>query len=149
MEFNAMNLRWSPSGKQLLFLSGEGRSDTPQRPINLWTINLETGDYQQVTFNFTLGGRPTWSPDEKYIAFTGTDMLEQEEAQYDVWLLDSASYELYRLTDDLATEQNPVWSAGGSKLFFDKDSQSIWSLNLTDEALQQLLSNYTNYWFMQ
>jgi len=149
MEFNAMNLSWSPSGKQLLFLSGEGRRDTPERPINLWVINLEGGNYQQVTFNFTLGGRPTWSPDEKYIAFTGTNLLEQENIQYDVWLLDSASYELYRLTDDLATEQNPVWSVGGGKLLFDIDNTSIWSLNLMDRATQQLIPNYISYWFMQ
>jgi dipeptidyl aminopeptidase/acylaminoacyl peptidase len=55
--------RWSPDGKQLLFISGRG--DGPQ----LYRLNLAGGDPEQLTTLSTGVSGPLWSPDGTRIVF--------------------------------------------------------------------------------
>lgn len=150
MEMNAAALSWSPVANQLLFLSEKGERHTSDMSVNLWLIDIESGQKQQLTFDFTLGGGPpTWSPDGNYIAFDGTNMLEQEDGQYDIWLMALKSGAISRLTDDPTNDLNPVWSMNGGKLLFDKWEEGVWEFNLGDGALQKLPTTITSYWFTQ
>lgn len=150
MEMNAGALSWSPVANQLLFLSGMGERLTSEIPINLWLIDTESGQKQQLTFDFTLGGGPpTWSPDGNYIAFDGTNMLEQEDGQYDLWLIAPKSGEISRLTDDLTNDLNPVWSMDGGKLLFNKWEEGVLEFNLSDGTIQKIPVPITSYWFTQ
>jgi dipeptidyl aminopeptidase/acylaminoacyl peptidase len=150
MEMNAAALSWSPVANQLLFVSEQGERLTSEIPINLWLIDIESGRKQQLTFNFTLGGgAPTWSPDGNYIAFDGVNMLEQENGQYDIWLMALKSGEISRLTDDLTNDLNPVWSMDDGKLLFNKWEEGVWEFNLVDGTIQKIPAAITSYWFTQ
>ena len=150
MEMNAAALSWSPVANQLLFASEKGERLTSDMSVNLWLIDTESGQKQQLTFDFTLGGGPpTWSPDGNYIAFDGTNMLEQEDRQHDIWLMALQSGEISRLTDDLTNDLNPVWSMDGGKLLFNKWEEGVWEFNLVDGAIQKVPATITSYWFTQ
>ncbi len=55
--------RWSPDGKQLLFVST--RSDGPQ----IWLLPAKIGEPRQLTTISTGVSNPEWSPDGKWIIF--------------------------------------------------------------------------------
>jgi TolB protein len=55
----------------------------------------------------------TWSPNGSKIAFYWA-----KEGNPDIWVLDIASGELQRLTDDPAADVEPAWSPDGAFLVF-------------------------------
>ncbi|MBE2239629.1 MAG: PD40 domain-containing protein [Caldilineaceae bacterium] len=150
MGMNAVLLEWSPDGAEILFLSDRGDRSTPERPTNIWSVNVETGAEQQLTKDISASaGVPVWSPDSKWIAFAGTNMLEAKEYyQYDLWLLSSNGNMLIRLTDDPITDLNPTWTPSGAGLVFNKEEQGLWELDLISGATKQLVPKITSYWFL-
>lgn len=148
MEMNAAGLSWSPIDDTVIFLSGAGELDTIEPTTNLWIVNTETGERKQLTRNFTLGGgAPVWAPDGKWIAFSGTNLLEQEDAQYDLWLIAGDSNQLKRLTDDTVSDLDPTWTYIEQKLTFYREDQGLWELDASNGSTKQILPQLTSYWF--
>ena len=56
--------RWSPNGKELLFVSDRSGKD------QIWVLPLDGGDPRQLTFINTDVTNPEWSSDGKFIAFS-------------------------------------------------------------------------------
>jgi dipeptidyl aminopeptidase/acylaminoacyl peptidase/pterin-4a-carbinolamine dehydratase len=74
--------RWSPDGKQLLFVSA--RTGRPQ----LFVMPVAGGEPVQLTWMAGGAAHPCWSPDGKWIAFSssstvGEHVLEDEGRMYD------------------------------------------------------------------
>lgn len=140
MEMNALGLEWSPTGKDVLFLSSEGERLTSERPINIWLVDAETGSQRQLTLNMGAGGgAPVWSPDGNWIAFAGTNLLEGEPYQYDLWLIINDGNALARLNDDPAIDLNPLWTPDGERIVFHREGDGIWEATLRDGSLRQVL----------
>jgi Tol biopolymer transport system component len=51
---------WSPDGRQIAFSSADGQ---------IWTMNADGSEKNQVTHSRTYKARPSWSPDAKRMAF--------------------------------------------------------------------------------
>jgi Tol biopolymer transport system component len=148
MEMNAAGLSWSPTDNAVIFLSGAGELDTTEPTTNLWIVNPETGERKQLTRNFTLGGgAPVWAPDRKWIAFAGTNLLEQEDAIYDLWLMAGDGSQLKRLTDDPVSDLDPIWTSIEQRLTFYKEAQGLWELDTSSGSTKQILPQITSYWF--
>ena len=62
-------------------------------------------------------GSITWAPDGKRLAFTAIDMA----GDGDLYMLDTGTRELRRLTNDYYDDRDPAWSPRGDKIAFCSD----------------------------
>jgi serine/threonine protein kinase len=125
-----VNPAWFPDGATILF-------DTPSGEFNeLWTVSPATGE----TVLLSEGGyalAPKASPEGIRIAYRDID----KGGQRDVWTVRADGSDPVRVTDDPAFDANPVWSPGGSYLYFSSDrggSFNLWRVSI-DEASGEVL----------
>jgi TolB protein len=63
-----------------------------------------------------LNGAPAWSPDGRRLAMTLS-----KDGNPEIYVLDLASRQLQRITDNLAIDTEPAWSPDGATLVFTSD----------------------------
>ena len=56
-----------PSGEKIIFSSNYG--DPKGREFDLWTVDLDGSNLEQITFTEGFDGFPMWSPDGSTLAF--------------------------------------------------------------------------------
>jgi tricorn protease len=97
---------WSPDSKQIAFTTSEGK---------LATITAEGKDYKEIASSkYGNIGRPAWSPDGKWLAFSKPDVSRSS----DVYLVPAAGGEAIKVTFDSLDEMIPQFSADAKKLYF-------------------------------
>ncbi|MEX0602994.1 MAG: hypothetical protein WD295_06610, partial [Bacteroidota bacterium] len=97
----------------LAFVTKSGENDA----LHLYDIHE---DRLRETIRFkslVVLGSPTWSPDGRRIAFSSID----KSGNNDLYVLDLASRELLRLTNDFYDDRDPSWSPDGNFLAFSSD----------------------------
>jgi Tol biopolymer transport system component len=84
------------------------------------------------------GVQPSWSPNGHRIAYWG---IVGESAQRDLWTIDPTASDprqsIVRVTNDLAVDWNPVWSADGKYLYFGSDrngAMNLWRVAIDEES---------------
>jgi WD40 repeat protein len=149
MEMNAVVLGWS-SPDNVLFVSGAGENATAGPVSNLWVVDTESGYKRQLTSNISLfDAAYLQTPEGGRITFTGPNLLEQETAQYDLWLMATDGSQLQRLTDDAASEIDLAWSPDGGRILFEKHEQGLWELDIASGATKQILPQVANHWLVR
>jgi len=102
---------WSPDGTQVAFEVG---------CFNCWAqiyiINRDGSDLRQLTSVYGDNRRPTWSPNQKWIAF------ESRNSNQDIYRVDPASLAVQQLTETTDWERRPSWSPDSQYLAFTKGS---------------------------
>jgi dipeptidyl aminopeptidase/acylaminoacyl peptidase len=69
--------RWSPDGRQLVFVRGGDKDDTGKpRPAQLALLSLAGGEARTITDLPKGAANPVWSPDGKWIAFQSSTTPE-------------------------------------------------------------------------
>ncbi len=106
-----MSPAWSPDGEWLAYVSFEKGVSA----INVQRVR--TGELRQVSARTGVNGAPAFSPDGKRLALT----LSGSTGNLDVYVLDLATQNLTRITDDPAIDTEPAWSADGQTLYFTSD----------------------------
>jgi Tol biopolymer transport system component len=112
---------WDSHGKRFLF-----SAEDEGRPV-LSVLNIETGDIEH-QFRFPHMDEifdPAWSPDNKYIVFSG---LSHGLSNLFLYNIDADS--LTNLTNDAYAELQPAWSPDGKKIAFVTDRFSTNLSNL-------------------
>jgi tricorn protease len=105
---NNRNLEMSPDTSKIAYLSGRDEL----RVIDLKDNSVSTVAQQEIWgFQNSL---PRWSPDGRYLMFTGYADFEQ-----DIFLVDTRNdNQLFNLTQTGVTEADPVWSPDGKYIYF-------------------------------
>jgi Tol biopolymer transport system component len=100
---------WSPDGQHIAFvLAEEPPPGTVQLRTNLdvYTLNVDTGERRQVTQGRPTDEWPAWSPDGQRIAFVST----RDNAQGEIYVTNADGSDVRRLTENDLAEAMLAWT---------------------------------------
>jgi TolB protein len=106
-----MSPSWSPDGASLAYVSFEDRLPT------VWVQMLKTGERHVLSAHAGVNQAPAWSPDGKKMAL----VLSTRDGNLDIYVLDLATQQLTRITDDPGIDTEPQWSKDGQSIYFTSD----------------------------
>ncbi|RMH47302.1 MAG: Tol-Pal system protein TolB [Gammaproteobacteria bacterium] len=125
-----MSPNWSPDGRQLAYVSFEGRRS------NIVVQNVYTAE-RKVVSNFPgINGAPAWSPDGRKLAITLS-----KDGNPEIYVLDLETRALTRITRHWAIDTEPEWWPDGSGLVFTSDrggSPQIYSYDFASGKTERL-----------
>ena len=128
--------QWSPDSKQVAFVSAPSpKADHGMFDAAIQILDIETKEIRKLTSNPGGEYSPRWSPDGKRIAFAyRTD--DANKLQQDIYVIPAEGGESQNLTASLDRhENNPVWSADGSQIYFetaDGVRRRLYSVSVSD-----------------
>ena len=105
-----MSPAWSPDGRQLAYVSFEGRRS------EIFIQEIATGERERVASFEGINSAPAWSPDGDRLAIT-----RSRGGQTDIHVLDIRSGDTRQVTDHPAIDTEPVWTADGRHIIFTSD----------------------------
>jgi Tol biopolymer transport system component len=136
------NPAWSPDGKQLAI-----NSETVSHPFarvgysDLWVVDASSGEKRRLVSgqeSTQHGGgdasQPSWSPHGDRIAYWG---LRGNTGLRDIWTIPASGGEPVDVTNDVATDWNPLWSPDGSFLYFVSDrggTMNLWRVPIDEKT---------------
>jgi TolB protein len=109
--FPLMSPAWSPDGQWLAYVSFESKHAA------VYVQLVRSGERRQVSARAGINGAPAWSPDGRKLALT----LSGTGGNPDIYVLELASQNLIRITDDPAIDTEPEWAPDGRSLYFTSD----------------------------
>ena len=125
-----MSPSWAPDGKQLAYVSFEGKR------ANIFIMELATGKRRLVAHFPGINGAPAWSPDGEHLAVvlstSGTAKIHE---------LSLATGATQQLTFGSAIDTEPYYTPDGTRLLFTSDRgghPQIYSLNRHSHQVNRL-----------
>ena len=101
---------WSHDGTKVAFSSDRG--DPLGSDYNIWVLDLRTGALSQMTNDPGTDTMPSFSPDDKEIAFIST-----RENSQSVWAVSMADGMARRMTDAKTRADAPSWGPSGQIVY--------------------------------
>ena len=114
---------WSPDGKRIAFVSKAFESDRDGevhfrdgRPTSeIYVMDVDGGNPQNLTLNPGRDFSPAWSPDGKRIAFSSN---REGRFNYEIYVMGADGGNPQRLTNDPHADIQPSWSPDGRRIVF-------------------------------
>jgi Tol biopolymer transport system component len=114
------NPAWSPDGREIVYATSSANSPHSRNNARsrLMAVNVETRERRRIDIGSGKDAvQPSWSPNGARIAYWGL-----RDTDRDIWTVPAAGGEPAAVTNDEATDWNPVWSPDGKYLYFASDS---------------------------
>ncbi len=128
---------WSPDGSMISFASS--RAGNRQ----LFIMNADGSNIQQLTDLNNMGGRSTWSPDGKWIAF-----YRGPQGDHNIYVVNVETKEVTRLTNG-GDNLGPSWSPDGNWITFTSfrdGNNEIYAMHPDGSGVTRLTSNTISDW---
>lgn len=143
------DIAWSPSGKYLAFtINHEDDEDLLYGSYNGEIyIATNTGEVTRLTNSpASSDNNPSWSPDEKMIAFDSySDPIDT--GGYIVYTVSISVVNLENGNSTILTTDglNPIWFPNGKQLLFESVDDQICKIELENQNSSCITSGYTDY----
>jgi TolB protein len=137
---NETSPTWSPSGRQIAYISGEKAGQVYIRDVdgtNECRILKEGGDSDAVS----------WSPDGRWLAF---HWKPSRSNHYDIFVADAATGVIRQITSGNGSNESPSWAPDSRHLAFQSNRSGSWQiyimlLDRTDaSAIRQITTQGNN-----
>jgi dipeptidyl aminopeptidase/acylaminoacyl peptidase len=135
---------FSPDGKEVCYASKHDPHEELSTNLDLFTVNVETGETKKITANAAYDGSPLYSPDGRYIAYRAQFRAGYESDRFRLMLFERATgrhknlSELFdRWIDSFA------WAPDSAKLYFvaeDRGRNSIFEISTEGKNLRRVLA---------
>ncbi|HET9589063.1 MAG TPA: prolyl oligopeptidase family serine peptidase [Anaerolineales bacterium] len=102
------DVRWSPDGQWIAV-----QAETQASDYGIFIVSVSDGEWKQVMFNGQASNakHPAWSPDSKYLAFSG-----ELDEWHEIGLHALQTGEVSWLTQSIGDDTSPCWSRDGRRV---------------------------------
>jgi TolB protein len=131
-----MSPAWSPDGKNIAYVSFEGRNSA------IYIQNIATGSRRILSKYSGINGAPSWSPDGKSIALVLTLTGYPK-----IYTIELDTSKLQQITDGASLDTEPSWAPDGKSIVFTSNSggsPQIYQIFLGSKSPKRL-SYHGNY----
>ena len=149
---------WSPDGKRIAFVSyrdGKVHAIHGWPTSEIYVMDADGGNPQNLTNNSDDDFHPAWSPDGKRIAFTSYKdghFIGEFEITSEIYLMDADGGNQQKLTENRKNDFSPSWSPDGKRIVFESDRKGdfinfeIYVMDADGGNQQRLTENRVDDW---
>ena len=116
---------WSPDGKRIAFMSdrdGHVHAIHGWPTSEIYVMDADGGNLQNLTNNPSDDTSPSWSPDGKRIAFASWDgKFIEFVVDFEIYAMDADGDNLQNLTNNPNDDRFPSWSPDGKRIVFSSE----------------------------
>ena len=116
-------LAWSPDGQSIVLTSNrEDDWEFNRRNTELWSVDVASGDMQQLTDRFGPDRSPVYSPDGSKIAYIGYDDRKMGYHNSNVYVMNVSDGSVNEMTSAFDRSVDAVaWAGSSSRLYIQYD----------------------------
>jgi Tol biopolymer transport system component len=134
---------WSPQGDRVAFVGTGDATDQDENLLELYVMDVESGETRQLTENAARDADPTWSPDGKRIAFVRADYWATDKVETSLRVIqeDGSGEETLVQEDQGIFLGSPAWSPDGKRIAYSRATFAGERLELTLHVMRSDGSN--------
>ncbi|KIL47360.1 S9 family peptidase [Jeotgalibacillus campisalis] len=136
---SATDPRWSPDGKEVIFVKTHIDSEKHTYVSNLYHFDVADGEISQWTFGEEKVSSPRWSPDGEKIVF-----VSNRSGKNQLYLLSKRGGEAKQCTDAEHGAAHPVWAPCSTKIAFSTALEKGETIPKDEKASEEKNKNELN-----
>ncbi len=137
---------FSPDGEEVCFTSNHDPHEERSTNMDLFVVNVATGETKKITTNPAYDGSPQYSPDGKYIAYRAQVRPGYESDRFRLMLYDRATGAHQSLTENFDRWVDSfVWSPDSKRLYLsagDRGLNPIYAVSISGNDVQRIYAEH-------